>query len=116
MRYDTPVYFQRVVPGAYDPDTGNYGNDTVEEVKRYASVVGTSVEVLKVVYGELKQGSRTIHLQTHYDKPYDRIRIGRKIYGVDYDRPLRAKHVFVVSEVQQNGNKDCRNGEITGKA
>lgn len=100
MRYDTPVYFQKVQPGEYDPATGNYDKDTVIEEKRYANVNDTGAEVLKVVYGELKQGSLTVRLQNHYEEPFNRIRVGRKIYQVDFARVLRTKHVFVVSEVQ----------------
>ena len=43
--------------------------------------------------------SRTIHLQNHYDRPFDRIRVGNKTYGVDFSRKLRTKQVYVVSEV-----------------
>ena len=100
MRYDTPVYFQRITPGEYDPNTGNYGDDTVEETLRYASVMNTGEERLKLVYDGPKHGSLTIQLQTHYTEPFDRIRVGKKIYRVDYSRELRTKHVFVVSEVQ----------------
>ena len=31
MRYDTPVYFQKVTQGEYYPITGDYGEDTVDE-------------------------------------------------------------------------------------
>ena len=41
MRYDTPVYFQKITSGEYDPKTGNYGEDTVEETQRYASIMDT---------------------------------------------------------------------------
>ena len=41
MRYDTPICFQRITPGEYDPDTGNYADDIVEETLRYASVMNT---------------------------------------------------------------------------
>lgn len=100
MRYDTPVYFQRITPGEYDPKTGNYDDDAVKETLRYASVMNTGEERLKLVYDGPKQGSLTIQLQTHYTEPFDRIRVGKKIYRVDYSRELRTKHVFVVSEVQ----------------
>lgn len=100
MRFDVPVYFQKIRPGEYNPSTGDYGSDIVTEEKRFASVTSTGVETLNLVYGELRQGCLTIRLLNHYDVPFDRIRIGSKIYRVDYDRPLRTKHVFVVSEVQ----------------
>lgn len=100
MRYDTPIYFQKITPGEYDPKTGNYGDDTVEETLRYASIMDTGTVMLKLVYDGPKQGSLTIQIQNHYTDPFDRIRVGEKVYSVDYSRPLRIKHVFVVSEVQ----------------
>lgn len=100
MRYDTPVYFQKVTSGAYDPKTGNYADDTVAEALRYASVMNTGEEKLKLVYDGPKQGSLTIQIQNHYTEPFDRIRVDDAVYSVDYSRKLRTKHVFVVSEVQ----------------
>lgn len=100
MRYDTPVYFQKITSGEYDPKTGNYGDDTVEETLRYASIMDTGTVMLKLVYDGPKQGSLTIQVQNHYTEPFDRIRVGEKVYSVDYPRELRTKHVFVVSEVQ----------------
>lgn len=100
MRYDMPIYFQSIQSGEYDPDTGNYGKDIITEEKIYADVTDAGVETLKIVYGELRQGVFTIRLQNHYDKPFERIRVGRKVYQVDFSRKFRTKHVFVVSEVQ----------------
>ncbi len=100
MRYDTPVYFQRITPGEYDPKTGNYGDEAAEETLRYASVMDTGTDMLKLVYDGPKRGSLTIQLQTHYTDPFDRIRVGNELYSVDFSRKLRTKHTFVVSEVQ----------------
>ena len=100
MRYDKQVYFQRITPGEYDPDTGNYANDIVEETLRYASVMNTGEDTLRLVYDGPKQGSLTIQLQNHYTEPFDRIRVDNKLYAVDFTRKLRTKHTFVVSEVQ----------------
>lgn len=99
MRYDTPVYFQ-TIKSEYDSETGNYGISYLNEVMRYASVTNSSEYVLHLVYGELKQGSLTVRLQNRFDEPFDRIRIGNKIYKVDSTRPLRVKQSFVISEVQ----------------
>ncbi len=99
MRFDTPVYFQRVQKGAYDANTGDYGAPNVEEVKKYASVTDSGVETLNLVYGEIRQGTKVVRINGNYNEPFDRIRIGRKIYRVDMARPLRNKHVFVVSGV-----------------
>lgn len=100
MRYDTPIYFQSVQQGEYDPSTGNYGEDTPIEEMRWASVTDSTTETLNLVYGGIKQGSLTLRLQNHYDKPFDCIRIGGKRYSVDKARKLRTKQVFIVSEVQ----------------
>lgn len=100
MRFDEPIFFQRVQPGEYDEETGNYGAETVAEVKKYASVTDSGVETMKLIYGDIKQGSFTLRLQAHYNEPFNKIRIGGKIYHVDFERKLRRMHVFVVSEVQ----------------
>lgn len=102
MRFETPIYFQQITPGEYDQTTGDYAPDNTKEVKCYASVTNPGVETLQIVYGELKQGSFTVRLQNHYTKPFDKIRIGKKHYRVDFERKLRTKHVFIVSEVQNN--------------
>ena len=100
MRFDTPVYFQRIEKGAYQPHTGDYGPDTVTEVKVYASITTPGTDTLTLLYGELKQGVLTIRLQMPYTEPFDRIRIGDRSYRVDRSRRLRWKHTFIVSEVQ----------------
>ena len=100
MRYETPIYFQKTTQGAYDPDTGNYGPDIITETLRYASVMDTGRETLRLVYGEIRQGSLSIQIQGHYAGDFDWIRIGSKVYSVDDSRNLRTKQTFVVSEVQ----------------
>lgn len=97
MRYDTPIYFQRMESGSYDPDTGDYGPDKIAETKKYANVTEASVDTLSLIYGELRQGSYVVRIQRQHDQPFDRIRIGRKTYQVDFSRNCK---VFVASEVQ----------------
>ena len=99
MRYDKEVFFESITPGAYDESTGDYGEESVSSVMRLASVYDTRTETMKTVYGGVKQGSLTLHLQNHYDDDFDRIRIGETTYQVDYRRKLRTKESFVVSEV-----------------
>ena len=99
MRYDTPIYFQRILPGEYDPKTGNYATDQITEVRKMASVMDTRAEIMQIVYGGIRQGSVTVQLQNHYQKPFDRIRIGNTTYKVDYTRKLRVKQTFILSEV-----------------
>ncbi len=100
MRYDEIIYFQKVLPGEYDANTGDYGEDSVEETRKYASIMDTGTETMNVVYGTLKQGSKTIQLLRPYMKPFDFIRIGSGRYRVDFKREVSTKQIFVVSEVQ----------------
>ena len=100
MRFDTPVFFQLIRQGAYDPQTGNYSDSESAETKVYADVTDTGTDTMNIIYGQIRQGSKVIRLQNHYTKTFNRIRIGDKQYRVDFDRKLRAKHVFIVSEVQ----------------
>lgn len=99
MRYDTPIYFQRLKQGDLD-ENGNREMKLESEVKRYASVTNSGANTFNLVYGEIRQGSLILRLQNAYDEPFDRIRIGKKLYRADMKRELRTKQTFVVSEVQ----------------
>lgn len=100
MRFDTPVYFQKIAKGEYDASTGNYSDDIIEETLRYADVTDTGTQSLVLIYGTIKQGSLTVRLQNHYNEPFDRLRIGETFYKVDSSKKLRMKHILIVSEVQ----------------
>lgn len=100
MRYDTPIYFQSVQEGEYDDTTGNYSDSVVVETEVMASVMDTQTEAMKLIYGDIRQGSLTLTVQNHYPDPFDSIRVGDKIYRVDRSRNLRVKQTFIVSEVQ----------------
>ena len=64
-----------------------------------ASVMDTQTQTMMQIYGQIRQGSLTCHIQNIYDKPFDFIRIGTKKYKADYSRRLRTKESFVLSEV-----------------
>lgn len=100
MRFDTPIYFQLVQQGAYNENTGDYDKDIVTEELKYAAVSTTGINTLKIMYGEIKEGCLTIRLLRPYNKNFDRIRIGKKLYKVDTRKPLKNKEVFIVSELQ----------------
>lgn len=101
MRFDTPIYFQRIEKGAYNKNTGDYEPDRVVEVKVYANVSDAKNEALTFIYGKIKQGAKVVRLLRSFPfaAPFDRIRIGEKVYIVDYSRRNKA---FYVSEVQDN--------------
>lgn len=98
MRYDKDVYFQLHTEGVYNERTGNYEAGTLTEEKRHANVMDTQTRMLQIVYGEMKQGSVTVQLQTPYTTVFDRIRIGDIVYKVDYMRTLREKQTFICSQ------------------
>lgn len=100
MRFDTAVYFQTVTQGEYNAETGDYSPDTVTEVKEYADVTSAGIDTLKLIYGDIKQGGMVVRLQQPYTAPFDRLRIGSKLYTIDFSRQLRTKRVLVVKEVQ----------------
>ena len=105
MRFDTPIYFQLVQRGAYNENTGDYEKDIVTEDIKYAAVSTTGINTLKLMYGEIKEGCLTVRLQRPYNKDFDRIRIGDKLYKVDVRKPLNNKEVFIVDEVQGGQSK-----------
>ncbi|WP_304736968.1 hypothetical protein [Dubosiella newyorkensis] len=56
---------------------------------------------MRLIYGRIEDGSVTAHIQNHYDRAFDRIRIGEKLYKVERARNLRHKQTFVLTEVQE---------------
>lgn len=100
MRYDKPIYFQRLVQGSYNENTGNYEDGSPVEEMVMASVMDTKTQTMMQVYGQIRQGSLTCHIQNIYQKPFDHIRIGTNKYKVDYSRRLRTKESFILSEVK----------------
>ena len=100
MRYDTRIYFVTTSGQTYDEATGDYTDGTPVKTPVMASVMDTNTETLRLVYGEIRQGSYTIQLQNHYSTPFDYIELNGRKYSVDYKRHLRHKDTFIVSEVQ----------------
>lgn len=103
MRYDTPIYFEKLSPGVYDETVGDYGDPVVVSTKRLASVVNTSEKQMHLIYGGIREGSKTISLLNAYGEVFDRIRVGTKLYTVDRRISLRTKQAFVCSEIQKRG-------------
>ena len=100
MRFDTPIFFQKITQGAYDSSTGNYAYDSISEVERYAAVTDTQTEIKQILYGGISQNGLTVRIQNGYNRTFDYIRIGKVRYKVDGSRKLRTKQVYYVSEVQ----------------
>lgn len=110
MRCDTKVYF--VTDGkrtlVTDPAESNYGNYVMEdpvEVERIADVTDTQTNTQQIIYGSLREGSRTVRLNEPYREPFDHIRIVDRdtgesaLYDVDSKRILRRRSTFICHEV-----------------
>ncbi len=101
MRYNTPIYFQTIADGEY-MENGDYADGEVTEVKRFADVTDSAKETLLLVYGEIKQGRKTIRLRAPYKGVFSRIRLFED--GADHfyhvDKSMLKNRVFVVHEVQ----------------
>lgn len=96
MRYDTKAVFQ-LVEDTYDSN-GDYTESVAEEHTEYASIVNTDIETMRLVYGEIRQGSITMHLQNHIGYIFNRVVIDGKPYTVDQKMPLRVKTAYILSE------------------
>lgn len=100
MRFDKEVYFY-TEKSNYNAKTGDYDRRKVSEVPRRASVNKTETAMIRMVYDSIPQESLTVRLQNKYEKPFDYIRIGEKLYKVDKRIDLYTKQAFIVSEVQR---------------
>ena len=98
MRYDRKAIFQQVEEQYLD--TGDYAERVVEEHTEYCSVAYTDLQTMHLVYGAIRQGSLTIHLQNYIGYTFNRIVIDGKKYVVDDAIDLRFKKVYVISEWQ----------------
>ena len=96
MRYDTRAAFQ-LVEDTYD-SKGDYSESVVEEHIEYVSVVNTDIQTMHLVYGEIRQGSITVHLQNYVGYTFNRVVIGEKNYTVDQAIGLRVKKAYILSE------------------
>ena len=97
MRYDKPIYFQKLAPDRYDPATGNYIENEPTEVQKYADVTDAGVNTLQIIFGSVKEGAKVVRLQQPYIQPFDYIRIADRRYRVGFSR---GNKVFVCREVQ----------------
>lgn len=110
MRCDTKVYFvtdgeKTLVDDHNAENYGDYETGSSTEVGRMADVTDTQTKTQQIVYGSLREGSRTVRLNEQYHESFDHIRIvdrdtGRSaLYDVDAKRILRRRSTFICHEV-----------------
>lgn len=97
MRYDKKIIFQ-LVTEVYK-DNGDYSPNVESEHTEYGSIVATDIDTMRLVYGEIREGSLTFSLQNKVDYDCNRLLIDGKQYSVDARIKQRVKESFVVSEV-----------------
>lgn len=100
MRYDTEVYFCRKTQGEYNNRTGNYEAGYIAETMGMASVSNMREEQQIVLFGSLVNGACVVRLQSHYNAPFDYIRIGSEKYAVKRSHKLWRGDVFFCSGMQ----------------
>lgn len=100
MRYDTPVTFVREAPGEYSAATGNYGAGTQSVTDVWANVSDTGTDALQLVYGQLRQGSKTVRIRGQLSEDVDYILIGELKYSPDAIRTYRQEQVYICSQKQ----------------
>ena len=98
MRYDKKIDFM-LVDNVYNAN-GDYTEEVIEQVTAYGSIVSTDIDTMRLVYGEIRQGSITMHLQNHIDFNFNRIVIDGKTYAVDVRINQRTKQAYVLSQCQ----------------
>ena len=99
MRYDKRLLFC-LVDEVYDHNTGDYKEDVLDEHIEYGSFVETDVQTMRLVYGEIRQGSVTVHLQNKVPYTFNRVAIDGKTYTKDQVINQRVKQAYILSECQ----------------
>lgn len=110
MRCDTQIYF--VTDGkktlVTDPTSQNYGDYTIAKASEsglMADVTDTQEHTQQLVYGCLREGSKTVRINQQYREAFDHIRIvdretgSSALYDVDSKRILRHRSTFICHEV-----------------
>jgi len=110
MRCDTKIFFvtdgEKVL--VEDPSAENFGEYVPEdprEEERIADVTDTQTKTQLLIYGAVREGSKTVRLNEPYRMPFDHIRILDRdtgisaLYDVDSKRVLRHKSTFICHEV-----------------
>lgn len=99
MRYDTPVSFVREIPGELNVRTGDYGAGSTSVTEAWANVSDPGTEALQLVYGQLRQGAKTVRIRGSVSADVDYLIIDEKKYSPDSIRTYRQEQVFICSEM-----------------
>ena len=105
MRFNKKVFFQYITPGSFDASTGDMLPDAVTEEGHPASVMDTQRKTLMLVFGELRQGSKTVTVRGRVPQGYSRVRITDRtaqkdrLYMVKQVRELERLTTFILEEV-----------------
>lgn len=96
MRYDTKAVFQ-LVEETYQAN-GDYAETVAEQHTEYCAIQSTDIQTMHLVYGAIRQGSITMHLQNPVGYTFNRVVIDNVPYVVDQKIPFRVKTAYILSE------------------
>ncbi len=110
MRCDTQIYFvtdaeKTLVTDPTSESYGEYTSGLPAEVGRLADVTDTQAMTQQILYGAVREGTRTIRLNEPYTAAFDHIRVVDRATGdsvlmdVDAKRILRRRSTFICHEV-----------------
>lgn len=102
MRYDCPVYMQRMMGRAvYNTKTGDREGPLIVEDLYYADMTTSGVQTL-LGGGEglefLRKGGKVLRIQGELSDVYRFCRIGAEVYRIKMRRQLKRCTVFVISQ------------------
>ena len=98
LRFDTIITIVQKVEPKRLPN-GNHTSAEKELGKLRANVSYTNYETSERIYGEVKEGSRTVRLQHKITDPFDYMIIDGGRFTVDSVRHSRHRASYIVSEV-----------------
>lgn len=103
MRYDTPMYPLVNNGTSYDYGSGDYYVEEIPEKAVMASIIAMPDDVMRWMFGELKQDCLIAHTPITYHQSngleLEKVQIGTKHYKVVKTRRLRRKCVYYLQRV-----------------
>lgn len=103
MRYDTPMYPLVNNGTSYDYESGDYFDEEIPDKAVMASIMAMPDEVMRWMFGELKQDCLIAHTPIKYKQAngteLEKVQIGNGYYKVVKMRRLRRKCVYYLQRV-----------------
>lgn len=103
MRYDTPMYPMVNNGTSYSYESGDYYDKEMPEKAVMASIIPMPDDVMRWLFGELKQDCLIAHTPKNYHQSngleLEKVQIGTKFYKVVKMRRLRRKCIYYLKRI-----------------